>query len=730
MTRALAVVPLTGLLAVLLAAACHACRTGTAPEVQPEDEVWLSPQQMQQGSVRVAEARLQPLAHAITAAGRVAFDELRVTRVYSPVTGRVTRLLVRPGQRVAQGAPLAAIRSPDLGTASSDLAKAQADLEMTAFDVRREERLRKHDATSQRSYEAAQDAYRKATAEHARAQQRAAMLRAARRDAVTQDYVLRSGIAGVVVAVNANPGMELAGQYSGGNSIELFTIGDIESVWVLADAPDIDLPKLHVGDAVEVRVIAYPGRVFHGAIDLVGSTVDPALRTVRVRCALPNGGHELRPGMLAAVAIPQPEQPHLAVPREAVVAINETRYVYVQHHTRPDGRLVFKRRRVTIGDERAGIVPVLDGLRPGDTVVLEGSIARERSNDEVWLTPNQLAGGRITTARVEVRDIADAVEITGRLAFDDTKVSHVFSPVNGRITKVLARLGQRVAKGAPLAAIVSPDVGGYLADVAKAEADRTQAEHEDRRQRELFDAGVGAKRDLEAADDALRRARAEYDRATQLTALLRSGDFDRVSQEYVLRSPIAGEVIARKAGPALEVQGQWANGGSASNMLELFTIGELAELWVLGELYELDLPRVTAGDGVTVRVDAYPGKPFHGRVDWVSDVLDPVQHTARVRCAIDNTERLLKPEMYVPVDIALPARQVLVVPRAAVMRVAGETVAFVQTGERRPEGGVVFERRKVTARLDDDPALVPVVSGLSEGEVVAVDHSLVLLGML
>jgi multidrug efflux pump subunit AcrA (membrane-fusion protein) len=88
-TRALAIVPLTGLLAVLLAAACHACRTGTAPEVQPEDEVWLSPQQMQQGSVRVAEARLQPLAHAITAPGRVAFDELRVTRVYSPVTGRV-----------------------------------------------------------------------------------------------------------------------------------------------------------------------------------------------------------------------------------------------------------------------------------------------------------------------------------------------------------------------------------------------------------------------------------------------------------------------------------------------------------------------------------------------------------------------------------------------------------------------------------------------------------------
>jgi cobalt-zinc-cadmium efflux system membrane fusion protein len=718
------------LLIAALAAACRADAARAVSDVQPEDELWLSPQQMKGANVRVAEARLQPLTGAITVAGRVAFNEQRVTHVFSPVTGRVTRVLAKPGQRVANGAPLIAIASPDVGTASSDLTKAQADLEMSATDFHREERLLREDATSRRSYEAAQDAYRKATAEYERARQRAAMLRAARGDAVTQDYVVRSHIDGDIVTLNVSPGMELAGQYSGGNSVELFTIGDIKNVWVVADVPDTDLPELHVGDPVEIRAVAYPGRVFHGAIELVGSTVDPVLRTVRVRCSLANEGGELRPEMFAAVSIPQPSQQRLAVPRDAVVAINETRYVYVQSNTRPDDRIVFKRRRVAIGDEHDGVVPITDGLQPGERVVIQGAIARESPNDEVSPTSEQLAEAHITTAKVEARDLADAVKLAGRLTFDDTRISHVFSPVNGRIAKVLAQPGQRVAKGAPLASIVSPDVGSYLADVAKAEADRTQAEHEYQRQRELYDAGVGAKRDLDAADDALRKARAEYDRARQLIELLRSGDFDQVSQEYVLRSPIAGEVIARKASPALEVQGQYSNGGSASNVLELFTIGELSELWVLADVYEIDLPRVTAGDGVTIRAAAYPGVAFHGRIDWVSDVLDPVQHTAKVRCVVDNHEHLLRPEMYEPVDVALPARHVLVVPRSAVMRVDGETVAFVQTGERKHGGGVVFRRRKVTARLDDNAALVPVFAGLSEGERVAVDHSLMLLGML
>ncbi len=685
---------------------------------------------MIKAAIRVAEAEARPLAQAITVAGRVAFDDLHATHVFSPVTGRVTRVLAKPGDRVVKGAPLVAILSPDVGTAFSDTVKAQADLQASQLDYEREQRLLREDATSQRSFEAAQDAYRRATAEYERAKQRASMLRSGGLNMVTQEYLLRSFIDGEVIARNIGAGVEVAGQYSGGNSLELFTVGDIKRVWVYADIPDVDVSKVHVGDAVEIRVVAYPGRVFTGTLDLVASTVDPVLRTARVRCSLANDGEELKPEMFASVSIVQPPQQRVAVPHDAVVGINEATYVYVADGVRPDGRLVFKRRPITAGDERDGLIPILDGLAAGEHVVIEGSVSPEQPNDEVWPTPQQMAAGHITTAKVERRDLADAVAIGARLSFDDTRISHVFSPVNGRITRVLAQAGQHVTKGTPLLAITSPDLGSYLADVAKADADKGQAAHEFERQKELYDAGVGAKRDLEAAEDTLRKATAELDRAKQLSELLAPSDYDSVSQEYLLRSPIAGEVISRHATPGLEVQGQYANGGSSSNVAELFTIGDLGRLWVLGDVYELDLPRVTEGDDVTIRISAYPGKEIHGRVDWVSDVLDPVQHTAKVRCIIDNPDHLLKPEMYERVDIRVPGKQLVVVPRSALMRVDGETIAFVETGEKKPDGGVVFKRRKVTARLDSNTPTVAVSSGLDVGETVAVEHSLMLLGML
>jgi cobalt-zinc-cadmium efflux system membrane fusion protein len=718
------------ILALGVIAACTHGEAAVHDEQPPDDEIWLSGAQMEKAGIRVAAAAQRSLPQTTVVGGRIAFDDLHVSHVFSPVTGRVTRVLAKPGERVKKGAPLVAILSPDVGSAFSDLVKAQADLQASEADFRREQRLVAEDATSKRSFEAAQDAFRRATAEHDRAQQRASLLRTGGVNTVTQEYVLHAPIEGDVITRNVSPGGEVAGQYSGGNAQELFTVGDIKSVWAYADVPDTDLPKMRVGQAVEVRVVAYPSQVFKGAIDLISSTVDPVLRTARVRCALGNAGEELKPEMFATVSVLQPAQQGIAVPRDAVVAINESTYVFVQTGKRPDGRITFKRRSVTAGEERDGAVPILDGIQPGEQVVINGSISGDQPNDEVWPTPAQIAAAHITTAKVERKDVADAVAIGARMTFDDTQIAHVFSPVNGRISKVVAQPGQHVGKGAPLAMITSPDLGAYMADVAKADADRIAAGHEVQRQQDLFDAGVGAKRDLEAAQDTQRRAQAEYDRAKQLTDLLRSSDYDAVSQEYVLRSPIDGDVIARHANPGLEIQGQYANGGSSSNVIELFTVGELGQLWVLGEVYELDLPRVREGDEVTIRPSAYPDQVFHGRVEWVADVLDPVQHTARVRCVIDNHARLLKPEMYERVEIRVPANQVLVVPRNALMRVDGETIAFVETGEKKPDGGVVFERRKVTARLDSNAALIPVSSGLGADETVAVDHSLMLLGML
>jgi cobalt-zinc-cadmium efflux system membrane fusion protein len=712
-------------------AGCRAHGAEDEVDQPPSDEVWLSQAQIQKADVRVVTTAEADVPQSIPAGGRVAFNDLHVTHVFSPVTGRVTRVLAQPGQRVKKGSPLLALASPDVGQAFSDLVKAQADLAASEADYHRQARLYEARAAAQRDYETAEDTFRTARAEYQRAQKRATMLRSGGVDAVTQEYTLKSYIEGEIIARMINPGVEVQGQYSGGTVAELFTIGDIKDVWVYADIADMDVPQVKLGAVAEIRVVAYPGRVFHGKVDWISSVVDPGLRTARVRCSVSNDSEELKPEMLATVSIARAPRRLLTVPPEAVVRINESTFAFVADGTRPDGRTIFKRRQVRVAEAQDGRVAILEGIQAGERVVSEGSISREQPNDEAWPTARQLHEARITIATLREQDVRNAVSIGGRLAFDDLRVSHIFSPVNGRVTRVLARTGQHVIKGTPLLAISSPDVGGFVADVMKAQAALGAAEHEYERQKDLYSYAApvhaGTLKDLETAEDNWRKAKAELDRARQKTQLLKAGDVDSVTQEYVLRSPIAGEVIARMANPGLEVQGQYSSGG---NVVELFTIGATDQLWVLGDVYEMDRPRVNEGDDVELTVGAYPGMVFRGIVDWVSDVLDPTLHTAKVRCIIKNPDRLLKPEMYEALKISVPGTHVLAIPRLALMRAGGETVVFVATGQHRPDGAVVFKRRTVVANDRIDGDLLPVLSGLKPGEAVAVDHSVLLLGML
>ena len=223
-------------------------------------------------------------------------------------------------------------------------------------------------------------------------------------------------------------------------------------------------------------------------------------------------------------------------------------------------------------------------------------------------------------------------------------------------------------KGEPLAHILSPDLGSAFADELKARADLTVAEHELKRQREMYAVRASSQKDFQTAEDNYARAKAEYDRAEQKTRLLRAGARAGANQQFVLRSPIDGDVIARAANPGVEVQGAYAGGG---NLLELFTVGSIGDLWLISDVYEADLPYVRTGAAVDLSVSAWPGRTFHGTVDWVSDTLDPVLRTAKVRCVLGNAEALLRPEMYGVVRITAPTRHAVTVPRNAVLRLGG-----------------------------------------------------------
>ena len=179
-------------------------------------------------------------------------------------------------------------------------------------------------------------------------------------------YLLRAPIDGVVVDRPANPGMEVRADAG----TPLVTVADLSRLWVLADVYERDVASLSTGGRAEIRVAAWPGKVFEGKVTYVGDVVDPQSRTVKVRVEVQNPEQRLKPEMFARIALPGVATgPALAVPSQAVLSDGTASAVVV---ALGDGR--FERRTIEAGPERDGRVRILSGLTKGEHVVVDGAI--------------------------------------------------------------------------------------------------------------------------------------------------------------------------------------------------------------------------------------------------------------------------------------------------------------------------------------------------------------------
>jgi cobalt-zinc-cadmium efflux system membrane fusion protein len=356
----------------LLALACKE-RPVDVPPAAPAGEVWLNEKQVVDARIAVEPVRVRTVGSPVVAPARVTFNDQKVARVFSPMTGRVTHVLAQPGDQVKKGDRLATVHSPEVGQVVADLARAHADLVAADQEERRQKELFEARAGSRRDLEAAVAAAARARAEFARADEKAQLLRTEGLQG-TQELSIRSPIDGHVISRNISPGMELQGQYAGGQAVELFTVGDSRAVWVLADVFAIDVPRLAVGAPAKVSLPAFPGRTFDGKVDWIAGALDPVARTARVRITLPNPDGELRPEMLGTVEIAGRSREALALPRTAVLRLGEGRVVFVEDGKSPDGRARFVRRNVEVDDDGGEAVAVLGGLQPGEKVVSGGAI--------------------------------------------------------------------------------------------------------------------------------------------------------------------------------------------------------------------------------------------------------------------------------------------------------------------------------------------------------------------
>lgn len=365
---------------LLLLGACRHDAAAAIREEPPADTAWMTSKQLGEAKVEVAVADEQDVDDTILTAGRVTFDDALVAHVYSPVNGRVIRIDAPLGKRVKKGDVLAVIDSPDLGIASSDVGKAQADMIAAQHEYDRQKDLYASHAASQRDYEASEDAFRKAKAELDRALQKARLFRTGNTALVTQGFALTAPIDGEVIARNVSPGIEVQGLYGGGTPVELFTVGELDRVWVVADVYEMDLARVKVGSKVRVKVVSYPDKVFEGQLDWVAGTLDPQTRTVKVRCTFQNVDRLLKPEMYATVSIFVDEKKALALPRSAVVRMGDQTVIFVEKGKTPDGRFIFERRPVTVDEGEGGQwIPVTHGLEKGTRVAISGTVLLSQS---------------------------------------------------------------------------------------------------------------------------------------------------------------------------------------------------------------------------------------------------------------------------------------------------------------------------------------------------------------
>ncbi|MFI5181975.1 MAG: efflux RND transporter periplasmic adaptor subunit [Thermoanaerobaculia bacterium] len=308
---------------------------------------------------------------------------------------------------------------------------------------------------------------------------------------------------------------------------------------------------------------------------------------------------------------------------------------------------------------------------------------------------------------------------TGRLAWDEDATVRILPPVAGRIVRLVATVGMRVRSGDVLAELSSPDYGQAQADAARAAADLAVAGQTRERTALLVEKGAAPRKDLEAAEADLARARAEARRTEERLrrwtgAVPRTGELP--DQIYMLRAPMAGAVVERNANPGQEVR--------PDAPAPLFVVSDPSRLWVFVDVTERDLGALAAGDRLTIRSPAFPDKPFAGRLTVVGDALDPTTRTVKARGSVDNREGLLKAEMYVDVENAGRApRRAPVVAARAILSAGEARYCFVQDGATR------FRRIPVTVGVER-AGRVPVLSGLPDGALVVTDGSLLLATLL
>ena len=329
--------------------------------------------------------------------------------------------------------------------------------------------------------------------------------------------------------------------------------------------------------------------------------------------------------------------------------------------------------------------------------------------ETIVFQPQSAAIQRLAVEKAQPPTERDAA-IPGRLTWNEERTVRVFTPFAGRVTRLIASVGDRVAAGQPLAEMISPDFAQAQADARRAQSDAALAKKALARQRELNEHGVVAQKDLQQAEADDAKARAEAERATSRLAAY--GQEAESNGRFLLRSPMGGTVVERNLNPGQELRPDQPGA-------PLFVITDPTRLWITLDASESDLRSLKRGMLLVVTSNEFVDETFAGELRQISDFVDPVSRTVKLRGDIPNADRKLKAEMFVTARVRLDKDRYPTVNAKAVFLDGIRRFVFVR------ESPGTYTRRAVRAGPEID-GRVPIYSGVKEGEEVVIAGNLFL----
>jgi cobalt-zinc-cadmium efflux system membrane fusion protein len=318
-------------------------------------------------------------------------------------------------------------------------------------------------------------------------------------------------------------------------------------------------------------------------------------------------------------------------------------------------------------------------------------------------------------ANIKIEELNETVlplifTATGKVNFNEDQMARILAPVAGQVINLGAKVGDSVAKGQTLFYINSRDAAAAISEHLENHKDLELAEKTYALTKDLYEHQAASLVSLQQAESDLAKAKARAARSEKVLQVLGLNTNEAGMESRVaVRTPLNGKVVERSV-----TEGQFVQPDNNP----LMVIADLANLWILADIYENDLHRIRLGQKAEVTTAAYPDERFVATISRISDVVDPTTRTVKVRFLVSNPAARLKPEMFASVTIFLNEQaKALTVPASAVLTEGGKTYVYVKTGMTE------FTRRPV--EVSPDPSgRMRVTSGVKAGEKVVSERAL------